>query len=158
MNFKAHLLVLGTTLMLLSGCATLGDSPNHNLPGRHAYSIETRAGHGWIEFDCERYKHPNPKIGWATRVRTFYSQQRSFALNLERKDGSRQLLRLPGCEDVESDGQFPEMFFASVKNWQDQPCASPEAESFLRSDNRNYRCWGSLDQTGYVAEYFYLSQ
>ncbi len=158
MHFKSQALILTSALLFSAGCATTGNSSSHPLPGRHAYSIQTLEGQNWVEFDCEKYEHQNPKIGWGTRVRKFYSDQKTFALTLEGAEGFRQIIRLPGCESVRLDGQFPERLFRSFRSQDDQSCASPDARGFLGSDNRSYRCWGSIGEIGYVVEYFYVHE
>ena len=149
--------ILATMVVVVfSGCATRGGDFAEVLPGRHAYSIETATGHGWVEFDCESFWHPNKKIGRVTRIRSFYSAQKSFAFRIAQPDGSYNLIRLPDCKDVQLDGKFPARMF-DLKNKTYRACSSPSAEDFLRRNDRSYRCWGSLEDTGFVVEYFYKS-
>ena len=145
-------------ISFIASCSMMGARPPEPLPGRHAYSIRTIQGNSWIEFSCELAWDD---LAWALRggprIRQFYSSQRTFKLRFKRKNGSYQTISLPTCEQVNHDGRFPANAFRGRNSTIASECVSSDGRQFMEGEPQNYRCWGNLDDLGYVVEYFYLS-
>ena len=152
-----NLFSLALALLLITSCSSLGKRSSEPLPGRHAYSISTVQWESWIEFSCEKlWDHPVWALRGASRIRQIYSTRKSLTFHFVRENGARQKVELPGCRDVSSDGRFPERFFSYMKPWRERSCISEDGYAFLNSGDRNYRCWGDVNEDGYMVEYFYI--
>ena len=144
-------------VLVIASCSMTGTRAPEPLPGRHAYWVQTIQGYSWVEFSCElAWDHPVWALRGGPRIRQFYSTQRSFKLRFKKVNGSYQTISLPSCERVTHDGRFPDSVFWGRNARISSECVSSDGRAFLETGRDNYRCWGNLEELGYVVEYFYL--